>query len=344
MFFTYQIKTKGFNLKENNFYQVEGTLKNKKDNITDISSYTFKKINKIKRNVTFDRYGRMFVNDELFFPFGIYATDGSEKDLMIINRTRLNIISSSLITKKKMDKIQETQQGKIKVIFSLNPLYNLDTRTLTDLNEEENYKTFKGKINEVKDHPTLLAWYINDEKPYIYNEIFRNRTLSIHNLDPNHPSYTVTNYPSEFNFLMNTSDILGLDKYPIGTYPIRYVHSFNDETNYQMLEAKPMIPVVQIFDWAYHYWNRYGHPEFESAQPSFQDMLSMSWQAFVAGGKGLVYYGLYELLKMNDITPFEDCWKDVIELTENIWKYKDVILSIDKVDKIEYTQNLNVTF
>ena len=44
---------------DNNFYQVESTLKNKKDNVIDISFYSFKKIKKINRNVTIDEYGRM---------------------------------------------------------------------------------------------------------------------------------------------------------------------------------------------------------------------------------------------------------------------------------------------
>ena len=43
LFFTSQIKVNRLNLKDNNFYQVEGILKNKKDNITDFSFYTFKK-------------------------------------------------------------------------------------------------------------------------------------------------------------------------------------------------------------------------------------------------------------------------------------------------------------
>ena len=208
LFFTNQIKVNDLDLKVNNFYQVEGILKNKKDNITDISFYTFKKINKIKRNVTFDKYGRMLVNDELFFPFGLYAVGGTENELMTINRTHLNIILSGYLSKRRMDMIQETQQGRIKTIYCVNK-YNLDQKTLTDLNEEENYKTLVNTINELKDHPSLLAWYINDEIPYVFNKVFRNRTLSIHEMDPNHPTYTVTNYPSEFNFLMNTSDILG---------------------------------------------------------------------------------------------------------------------------------------
>ena len=57
LFFTNQININKhkLNLKDNNFYQAEGILKNKKDNTTDISFYTFKKINKIKRNVTSDK-------------------------------------------------------------------------------------------------------------------------------------------------------------------------------------------------------------------------------------------------------------------------------------------------
>ena len=47
---------------------------------------------------------------------------------------------------------------------------------------------------------------------------------------------------------------------------------------------------------------------------------------------------------MDEISPFEDRWKEVIEFTDEIWKYKDVILSIDKVNKIEYTKNYNVSF
>ena len=41
--FTDSISINKLNLKDNNFYLVESTLKNKRDNITDISSYPFKK-------------------------------------------------------------------------------------------------------------------------------------------------------------------------------------------------------------------------------------------------------------------------------------------------------------
>jgi hypothetical protein len=37
-----------------------------------------------------------------------------------------------------------------------------------------------------------------------------------------------------------------------------------------------------------------------------------------------------------------DYWKDVIEFTDEIWKYKDLFLSIEEVEKIEYIKNEHV--
>ena len=148
----------------------------------------------------------------------------------------------------------------------------------------------------------------------------------------------------EVNLLMNTIDIIGIDNYPIGESSIRNVYKSNEITYNNILESKPMIPVIQIFDWAYYYWNQKGQPDFKSSPPTLQEMRSMSWQALVAGGKGIIFYSLFDLFRMDEISPFEDRWKDVIEFTDEIWKYKDAILSIDKVNKIEYSQNYNVIF
>ena len=70
----------------------------------------------------------------------------------------------------------------------------------------------------------------------------------------------------------------------------------------------------------------------------------MSWQALVAGGKGIIFYSLFDVIRMDEISPFEDRWKEVIEFTDEIWKYKDVILSIDETNKIEYSKNYNIKF
>ena len=72
----------------------------------------------------------------------------------------------------------------------------------------------------------------------------------------------------------------------------------------------------------------------------------MSWQALVVGARGLIFYSMLEIISMNNsnTTPFESRWKDVIEFTDQIWEYKDVLLSIEKVHQVEYTENNNVVF
>ena len=54
--FTIPINIINMGLKDNNIYQIEGMVKSKIDNTTEIFSYPFKKINKIKRKVRYDQY------------------------------------------------------------------------------------------------------------------------------------------------------------------------------------------------------------------------------------------------------------------------------------------------
>ena len=62
------------------------------------------------------------------------------------------------------------------------------------LNEEEDYKKF---VNEFKDHPLVIGCYINEEMTECFNEHIRNRALKIHELDPDHPTVSVTNGGSQ---------------------------------------------------------------------------------------------------------------------------------------------------
>jgi len=346
-FFTIPINIEKLNLINNHFYQIEVILSNLKDEIININNYTFKKIEKIERKVTFDEYGRMYLNNELFFPFGIYLYGVNQNDLIQLNRTHLNfIIPYSNISIDTMNMINETQNGNIKIIYSIRDIFQINSTTCNVLNEENDYKDYIKTINKLKEHPLLIGWYINDEISSCFNKNLRNRTLTIHEIDPNHPSLTVICKRDDVEPLINTTDIMGIDVYPIG-FPrktIRDVYEIHNGTYNKLLRTKPMWPVVQIFDW---YWY-FGNEGFESCPPTLQEMRSMSWQAFVSGAKGIIFYSLYDIFRMNNSKihrqPFEERWGDVIEFTDQIWKYKDVILSVEKVNYIEYKENSNAAF
>ena len=69
---------------------------------------------------------------------------------------------------------------------------------------------------------------------------------------------------------MNTTDIMGLDNYPIGKSKIRNVNYYMDETYKEILQAKLFISTIQIFDWAFLYRNYRGQPDFISSPPTIK--------------------------------------------------------------------------
>ena len=82
-----------------------------------------------------------------------------------MNQTHLNIIKGTTrLTKKKMDNIYSAFQGRVKIIFQLNYSSMIYPEPNTPSQKEKNYKKqIYDKINEFKDHPSILAWYVNDE-------------------------------------------------------------------------------------------------------------------------------------------------------------------------------------
>ena len=224
----------------------------------------------------------MFVNGELFFPLGL-CTAYKDQDLQLINHTHFNILFFTF-TRRSMDKIYSTFQGKVKVVYMLNYSSFITPNPNTIKQKEENYKKYiLDTINELKDHPTLLAWYVNDELFAFYNKDIRNMTLTAHELDPNHPTYSIIMGYGEMRSLLNTSDMFGLDPYPIGFSEIRDVTSMIGKECEEPL-GKPNIPALQIFDWYAYNKTTSGRP----TPPTLQEMTNMCWQAIASGARGFM--------------------------------------------------------
>ena len=108
-------------LKDNNYYIIEGILESNIDDTIDTFSYPFKKIGKIKRKVEIDKYGRMFFDEKLFFPMGIYTTSQwKNRDLFFINQTHLNFITGNITDINDLNWLGTTFNGRIKVIQFVN--------------------------------------------------------------------------------------------------------------------------------------------------------------------------------------------------------------------------------
>ena len=166
--------------------------------------------------------------------------------------------------------------------------------------------------------------------PECFYEHLWNRTLAIHELDPDYPTIYVL--IGESQYFINSTDELGGDCYPIGhknnTENINCYNHYNKGYN-GLLKSKPMWAVPQLFDWSVS-----TKEVIKALPPTLQKMKCMIWQALVSEAKGLLFYSIMEIYQMDKITPFETRWKDVIDLIVQILEYKDMILFIEKYIKL----------
>lgn len=64
-------------------------------------------------------------------------------------------------------------------------------------------------------HPALLAWYINDEQPSSQIERLTAMRRLFNQMDANHPTYGVLYQYEDLPMYGSTSDIIGVDPYPL---------------------------------------------------------------------------------------------------------------------------------
>ena len=79
----------------------------------------------------------MFINNELFFPFGLYVA-GSEFELRPIRRTHINFIFPCYLNDRdsiweSLNKINITENGEIKALFQIKGIFYIDTKIMTSI-------------------------------------------------------------------------------------------------------------------------------------------------------------------------------------------------------------------
>lgn len=148
--------------------------------------------------------------------------------------------------------------------------------------DEEKRKLLIDEINEFKDHPALLAWYISDEpvghgvKPEPLEEIYN----LIKTLDPYHPISIVFMTPSRARKYANAMDIVMADPYPIPTGSVSEVGRITRRLVKEFYLEKPVWIVPQAF----------GGNEWWAREPTSAEIRSMTYQSLIQGARGIQYF------------------------------------------------------
>ncbi len=177
------------------------------------------------------------------------------------------------------------------------------------------------EVERVGAHPAIIAWYINDEVSPDDPRL-REHQRWMEELDPGRPTWAVSYY--RHADYLGTCDAYGMDCYPIPSGPAGAVLHQARAAARTVHGGRALWHVPQISD-----TGTYGKDITRSRPPTLEEMRAMAWMCIASGANGLVFYSFFDLIRAEDVTPFETRWADITRMAGEIRALEPVLLSIE---------------
>ncbi|MBI5834619.1 MAG: hypothetical protein HZB16_20160 [Armatimonadetes bacterium] len=276
--------------------------------------------------VDIDDDGYCRVAGKRFFPLGLYLGGVKPEDLARIAAGGFNTIMPYGSTdggdagvKARLDAVAA---ARLKIIFSIKDLYHgtewspkeITAPAEADARAEHYVTTFR-------DHPALLAWYLNDELPVAMHDTLAARYRRVATLDPSHPTWSVLYQVNQMEQYVDTADVLGSDPYPIPDAPAAMAGQWTTLTAAAKGPWGPIWQVPQAHDWSVYKKDAKPHP------PTLQEERTMTYQRLAAGAQGLIFYSWFDLQR--DPGGFAPRWQDLCIVADEVNNLMPWLLSTE---------------
>ncbi len=283
-----------------------------------------------------DADNRLIVDGKPFFPLGWYGAV-NESQLAEIADSPFNCLlayGTDRVPKERMRRFLDTMQASgLKLIYCMNDVYPTATY-LKDSGWEGirgNAKIAASVVKAYRDHPAILAWYLNDELPRKLAPQLEGYYHAVRQDDPSRPCFIVLCNSSEFRYFPQTTDILGVDPYPIPRHPVTQVADYLDAARKAVQGTEPVWLVPQAFAW-YQYNSKNpnrGHiPSKEELRtgraPTREEERCMTYLGLIHGAKGLIYYCYYDL---RVLPQYKEMWGWMKSIAAEVKTLSPVLLS-----------------
>lgn len=281
-----------------------------------------------KPTACIDEHRRLVLDGKPFFPLGMYWSSIEENDIKLYADSKFNcLMPYGSPTKAQMDL---AQRHGLKVIYSVKDFYAGSTHSPKFIQSEADEETkVRESVRQFRDHPALLAWYLNDELPQQFMPRLEAHQRWVEADDPNHPTWVVLYQVREIADYIRTFDVIGSDPYPIGRSPASMAAEWTSETFRQVECARPMWQVPQA-----HNWGNYAEEDRKRGRtPSYAEKRSMAWQCICEGATGLVFYSWFDM-KRNPDVPLETQWQDLKKVAAEVDQAVPALLSVEAVPAV----------
>jgi hypothetical protein len=277
-----------------------------------------------------DEHRRLLVHGKLFFPLGMYFSTIQENDLKVYAQSKFNcLMPYGSPTQAQMDL---AQRYGLKVIYSVKDWYAGSEYCPKFIRSEADEEPqVRARVRQFRDHPALLAWYLNDELSLKYLPRLEAHQRWVAGEDPDHPTWAVLYQVHDVAAYFDTFDCIGTDPYPIGRKPASMAAQWTAETFWQVAQSRPVWQVPQVHNWA----NYAKTPEdrAKGRTPTLSEKRSMAWQCICEGATGLVFYSWFDVLRNPD-APFDTQWDELKQIAAEIDRMAPVVLSTEPVPAI----------
>lgn len=139
-----------------------------------------------------------------------------------------------------------------------------------------------------KDMPNLLSWYLTDEPELNKQspELITRLHDTVKRLDPKHPTCLVIALPQHYAPYAQIADVFMVDPYPMPSEPISTVFK-RVAKGIADAGGRPVWCIPQSFSWAVWHGK---HKPGDVHRPTPDEVRNMTYQALVAGAKGIIYW------------------------------------------------------
>lgn len=307
-------------------YTIEVALKRRSGETLASDAWTVSRISETpERKAYIDAHNRLILNGEPFFPLGMYWGTVTPEQLDIYGQSDFNCLMPYHAPSQEI--MDEIQARGLKVIYTVKDLYFGSAGCPKDIQStEDEYARIKSIVEQFRDHPALMAWYINDELPLDMLDRLSLHRQWIEELDPHHPAWVVLYQVDQVREYLPSYDVIGTDPYPIPNSPPSNAGTYARKMTTALCGSRAMWQVPQVFNWA-----NYKKNEADKAAqrpPTFEEMRSMAWQSIAEGANGIVFYSWFDIHR-DPTTPFEEQWEKIKTIAREIKEMSPVLLSIE---------------
>lgn len=300
--------------------------------------------------VTIDRDHRLIVDGKPFMPIGIYgAWQGSMKDedLKRIADAGFNTLHLYGIAWHRGPGKYATDMEGIRA--GVDQVHKYGLKLVPSIKEHLhgwNHKVddafgplpvAKKIVENLKDHPAVLVWYISDEEARSRVPDIIELRETVGAIDPDHPTWTLTCFYDDLNYYATSGDILGIDPYPIkATHGPQSLRELQEALAAGEKTGATIWHVPQAFNWAIIDKNMSDEEFSKTRFLTREEVRTAPLLGAIHGAKGFVFYAYYDITAQEKRAPErgEEDWNNLKETAQLLRDLEPWIMSTEKAPEV----------